>query len=224
MNQDIHTRSLNELSGIDQDVSSASNGISPANEGVNPAEVTDNHVMCPPARLGVDEPVSYSLIPVPLSSEGNSVHGTPQTGSSDSGSQTADTRPFLPSSWPEQFSLDMKPGLSSLIIGLSSESDPFLLRNYQYDVHDTYRMFRLHFRKVIDDNDVPHKSFEKISQKSSLPIGSIPVQFGMTDEEIFRDDINAAEKMFSGHSTEKKDCELLDELVPVDLGSRLLKL
>lgn len=129
-----------------------------------------------------------------------------------------------PLDWPDEFSLDFKEGLSSLFIGLSSESDPFLLRHYLYNVHDTYRMFRLHFRKVVDDADLPRRNYEEIMGQSHPPSGPIPAQFAMTDEEIFKDDIKAAENLFAGNSTEKQDMDLLNELVPPELESRLIRL
>jgi hypothetical protein len=46
----------------------------------------------------------------------------------------------------------------------------------------------------------------------------------MADEEIWKDDVKAAEGLFSGNTTEKSDIELLGKLVPPDLGSRLLRL
>lgn len=130
------------------------------------------------------------------------------------------------SDWPNEFSLDSIDGLSSLLIGLSSESDPFLLRHYLYNVHDTYRMFRLHFRKVVDDAEVPADSYRNAVDQNGPPIprGPMPVQFAMTDEEIFTDDIKAAEKLFATYGTEKEDLELLNKLVPPELESRLLKL
>ncbi|KAF4124834.1 GAL4 [Geosmithia morbida] len=52
----------------------------------------------------------------------------------------------------------------------------------------------------------------------------MPVQFSMTDETIFQDDLKAAEKLFAGYSTEENDLDLLQELVPPEVESRLLRL
>jgi hypothetical protein len=84
-------------------------------------------------------------------------------------------------------------------------------------------MFRLHFRKMADGADM-HLAGDGAMGQPVLPRGAVPVHFAMTDEEIFTGDIKAAEKMFSGNGTEQEDRKLLDELVPPELASRLLKL
>ena len=124
--------------------------------------------------------------------------------------------------WSSDFSLDERPGYSSQLIGLSSETDPFLLRHYQYDTRDTFRMFALDFRKVIDDVNMPGPTAS--SQSSQIPASDIPVQFVMTDEEICKDDVKIIDQDFAGSNTEAEDHALLYKIVPIDLGSRLLKL
>lgn len=120
------------------------------------------------------------------------------------------------------FSLDDRPGYSSQLIGLSSETDPFLLRHYQYDMRDTFRMFGLDFRKVTDDMNMRRPA--GLSQSSQIPASDIPVQFVMTNEEICDEDVKIIDKDFSGSNTEATDHALLYKIVPIDLGSRLLKL
>jgi hypothetical protein len=126
--------------------------------------------------------------------------------------------------WPFEFSLDTRRGYSNQLIGLTCESDPYLLRNYYYNKHDTYPMFRLDFRKMKDDASV--QPFLKTSAygNSSLPADSPPVQFVMTHEDIWKDSQKFVEAIQSGGSTEESDLELLKKIVPADLGPRLLKL
>ena len=124
--------------------------------------------------------------------------------------------------WSDEYSLDERPGYSFQLIGMSGETDPFLLRHYQYDTRDTFRMFGLDFRKVVDDINMPGPAVSSLS--SQIPAGDIPIQFVMTNEEICEEDVKIIDKDFSGFSTEAEDHDLLYKLVPVDLGSRLLKL
>ncbi|KAI1623132.1 fungal-specific transcription factor domain-containing protein [Exophiala viscosa] len=124
--------------------------------------------------------------------------------------------------WSDEYSLDERPGYSFQLIGMSGETDPFLLRHYQYDTRDTFRMFGLDFRKVVDDMNMPGPAVS--SQTSQIPAGDIPIQFVMTNEEICEEDVKIIDKDFSGFGTEAEDHDLLYKLVPVDLGSRLLKL
>ena len=140
--------------------------------------------------------------------------GSPQSSGIGAGSVLGDGL-----DWPAEFSLDSKPGWSNQVIGLSSESDPFLLRHYLYNVHDTHPMFRLHFRKILDDKDMQTQIEEQ-----SVPVGNVPLQFMMVNEEIWQDGLKSVERIVSGPHTEESDLKLLNEIVPNELGSRLLKL
>ena len=124
--------------------------------------------------------------------------------------------------WSMDYSLDGRPGYSSQLIGLSSETDPFLLRHYQYDTRDTFQMKGLDFRKITDDMNM-HASTDT-AQSPNIPACKIPVQFVMTNEEIGEEDVKIIDKDFSGSNTEAEDHALLYQLVPIDFGSRLLKL
>jgi hypothetical protein len=124
--------------------------------------------------------------------------------------------------WSNEFSLDERPGYSSQLIGLSNETDPFLLRHYQYDTQDTFQMIGLDFRKVTDDINMQGPTIP--SQASQIPVSDIPVQFAMTNEEICEEDVKIIDKDFFGSNTEAEDHALLYRLVPIDFGSRLLKL
>ncbi|KAJ9136740.1 Fungal specific transcription factor domain protein [Pleurostoma richardsiae] len=138
-----------------------------------------------------------------------------------------EARQYALQGWPSEFSLESRKGYSNMLIGLSCESDPYLLRNYYYNEHDIYPMFRLDFRKVVDDAIIPQSDDDASTcppGQPRRPHGSIPVHFVMADEEIWKDDVKAAEGLFSGNTTEKSDIELLGKLVPPDLGSRLLRL
>jgi hypothetical protein len=124
--------------------------------------------------------------------------------------------------WSMDYSLDGRPGYSSQLIGLSNETDPFLLRHYQYDTRDTFQMIGLDFRKVTDDINMQGPTIS--SQSSQIPVSDMPVQFAMTNEEICEEDVKIIDKDFSGSNTEAEDHALLYQIVPIDFGSRLLKL
>lgn len=53
---------------------------------------------------------------------------------------------------------------------------------------------------------------------------SVPLHFMMTNEEIWQGAVQAKERTFSEGRTSEGDLELLDFLVPIDLGKRLLKM
>ncbi|KAJ5586924.1 uncharacterized protein N7459_002689 [Penicillium hispanicum] len=134
---------------------------------------------------------------------------------SDAGHQSQVTE------WPDHFSLDKRVDYSHQVIGLSSESDPYLLQHYVYNSRDTYPMFRVDFRKVRDNDPIgPHDN----ETSMSLPRGSegTPIQFMMTHEEICQEALQANERMFSGGTSKLDDMDLLHRLVPPDLGKRLL--
>ncbi len=131
--------------------------------------------------------------------------------------------PLSKADWPLEYSLDSRKGYSNQLIGLSCESDPFLLRHYYYNAYDTYPMFRLDFRKVKDEENTQKVPKNPSDELSHPPTGYPPIQFVMTNEDIWKDSLTAAEGILSG-STEKDDLELLKKLVPPDLGSQLLKL
>lgn len=126
--------------------------------------------------------------------------------------------------WPSDFSLDTRKGYSNQLIGLSCESDPYLLRNYYYNKLDTYPMFRLDFRKVKDDASVQPFLETSVYGNSLLPADSPPIQFVMTHEDIWKNSQILVEAIQSGGNTEESDLELLKKIVPADLGPRLLKL
>lgn len=126
--------------------------------------------------------------------------------------------------WPDGFSLDSKTRYSHQLVGLSSECDPFFLRQYLYNEHDTYPMYRLHFRKVVDDASMPLHEDNGPTGHPHRSSSAAPVQFVLADEDIWKDDVKAVEGLFPGNSTERSDLELLGKLVTPGLGSRLLKL
>lgn len=135
---------------------------------------------------------------------------------------TADTHTTDPAS-PKPFSLEGRKGYSNHLIGLSCESDPYLLRFYKYDRDDMYPMFRLDYRRMQGD----------INPSPGSPSGhasdSVPVQFVLTDEEVLKDGVKEAEHMFEGsseksHCTEEEDIARLHSLVSPDLGEKLIKL
>lgn len=128
--------------------------------------------------------------------------------------------------WPPEFSIDAAlKGHSSMLVGLSSEFDPFFLRHYLYDVTDIYRMYNLHIRKVVDDEAMPRLDYAATAMGASPhPAGSAPVQFVICDERIWKDGVQSAAILGAAASTDQSDAQLLDKLVPTDLGGRLIRL
>lgn len=123
--------------------------------------------------------------------------------------------------WPMEFSLDSKEGYSNQLIGLSGESDPFLLRYYLYNVYDTYPMFRLDFRKIMGDE----RMNPGVTDDFQAPVGSIPIQFVMSDENIYKDDNRTSAEMTPpGDTSEACGLASLESLVPADVSGRLFRL
>lgn len=125
--------------------------------------------------------------------------------------------------WPMEFSLDTREGYSNQLIGLSCETDPYLLRHYRYNANGTYAMFRLDFRQVADESK-PLAFGQDVPSGRLTPAQYHPVRFVMTHEDIWKDSIKSVESVLSGNSTERADLELLNKLVPNELGARLLDL
>ena len=150
---------------------------------------------------------------------------SPQTHIANASSSDA-RRPSIPDgAGSAHLSLEYRRGHSNQLIGLSNESDPYLLRHYYYNSEDVYPMFRLHFRKVVDDSSLPPPP-NRYSEDdaTSCSRGPIPSQFLLKDEAVWKEDLKQAEGIFNGNHTEQDDIDLLDHLVPSELGSRLMKL
>ncbi|TQV98987.1 fungal specific transcription factor domain-containing protein [Cordyceps javanica] len=127
------------------------------------------------------------------------------------------------SSWPAEFSLEAKKGYSNHLISLSCESDPFLLKHYRYDTHDNYHMFRLDFRRVGSDTQTSSRR-EMPGSGSQTSTANVPMQFMMSDEAIWKEDLKATERYMSGGGTEASDQVLLNKIVEPELGKNLVKL
>jgi hypothetical protein len=125
--------------------------------------------------------------------------------------------------WPETYSLDSYKGHSTQLIGLSCESDPYLLRHYQFTMQDMYPMHRLHFRNIMGDSWVqPPHTLELECPR--MPKGYLPIQFAVTDELIWKDELESVNRLFSGGRSECDDVASLRQLVPFDRGLRLRNL
>ena len=127
------------------------------------------------------------------------------------------------STWPAEFSLEARKGYSNHLIGLSCESDPFLLRHYKYNAYDNYQMFRLDFRRITNDAETTANA-ETAGYESQPPTKSAPLQFMMSDEAIWQEDLKASERYLSGDGTEASDRALLSKIVSRELGRNLVKL
>lgn len=109
--------------------------------------------------------------------------------------------------WPSEYALDGRSEVSNYMIGLSCESDPFLLDQYRYDAHDNYHMHRLNFRKISDGQSAR------------------PLQFILGDEAIWQNDVRATMRQLSGgDGSESADATLLDGIVSPSQAIRLVNL
>ncbi|KAH8168720.1 fungal specific transcription factor domain-containing protein [Sarocladium implicatum] len=125
--------------------------------------------------------------------------------------------------WPPEFSLEDRKGYSNHLIGLSCESDPFLLRHYKYNSYDNYRMFRLDFRKISNEAQ-SWPNLDMTGNQGHAPKANVPLQFMMSDETIWQDDLKASERCLSGDGTEDSDRALLSKIVNPELGRNLVSL
>lgn len=127
--------------------------------------------------------------------------------------------------WPEGFSLDTRRGYSTQLIGLSNETDPFLLRHFQYDMFDNYTMRRLIYRKMTDDVTVQsHINSSTAGVTPKIPTSGVPIHFQVFDDSICEENVKAIERDFSVYDYEAEDCDMLYNIVPGGLGFRLLNL
>jgi hypothetical protein len=127
--------------------------------------------------------------------------------------------------WPEAFSLDTRRGYSTQLIGLSNETDPFLLRHFQYDMFDNYTMCRLIYRKMTDDVTVQsYINSSTAGGTPKIPTSEVPIHFQVFDDSICDENVKAIERDFSVHNDEAEDGDLLYKIVPRGLGFRLLNL
>jgi hypothetical protein len=137
-------------------------------------------------------------------------------------------------------SIDGKDGVHGEYFGLSGETDPFLLRNYKYDDHGEFRMFKLVFRQTANDihNIIPqgsaHPSPASYSSTAGLDLGpslrtqgrsttaQVPVQFMMAADELADDakEDTVVRKDVSPANVRDE----LDKLVLPEDGSRLIAL
>ncbi|EPE10945.1 fungal specific transcription factor domain protein [Ophiostoma piceae UAMH 11346] len=135
-----------------------------------------------------------------------SVSPNVRSGSAAEAVNMQNTRSVIPSSanndnssgWPPAFSLEMRKGYSNHLIGLSCESDPYLLRFYEYDAHDTYPMFRLDYRRIQDEANEASQSQSQSFQRP--PSGDMPIQFALTDEQVLQDGVKEVENLYAGKS------------------------
>lgn len=130
-----------------------------------------------------------------------------------------------PTEFDRVFSLNSRSNYSAQWVGLSSESDPYLLQHYSYDDRDIYPMFRLDFRKIVDEE--AHSaalSDQRPWPENDKAYTEMPINFMMTHEEILQDTFSSQEKILSSGNTEANDVALLDKTVPFELGKRLLEM
>jgi hypothetical protein len=85
-------------------------------------------------------------------------------------------------------------------------------------------MFRLTFRAMMDGSRAEVQPNNTSIENAELPNGRLPVQFVLTDEELCGDDVAAVAEILSGGATEEEDTRRLSEIIPVELGTRLLEL
>ncbi|KAH7325620.1 fungal-specific transcription factor domain-containing protein [Stachybotrys elegans] len=125
--------------------------------------------------------------------------------------------------WRSEFSIDRRNGCSSVVVGFSSEFDPYFMRHYAYNAQDVYPMFRLHVRKMLEDRRM-RRTPASADASPPLQSESFPLHFLLVDENVWKDEETAAERVYASGGSESKDLELLNQLVPLTHGARLVHL
>lgn len=133
--------------------------------------------------------------------------------------------------------IDGKDGVHGLYLGLSGETDPYLLRHYKYDDHGDFRMFKLVFHQTANDlyNDVAKDLLLPISPSNNtrLDISAdrtrnlyghipVPVQFMMAADELADD--AKKETTLRPHTSPESIRMEIDQLIKPDDGIRLIGL
>jgi hypothetical protein len=91
-------------------------------------------------------------------------------------------------------------------------------------MYDIYPMFRLHVRKLVDDEKMPIHSRDTVAGHPPMPTASLPVQFLLVDDNVWKEEEKATEALFSSNALKTDDAVQLNQLVPADHGARLVKL
>ncbi|OAA60075.1 fungal specific transcription factor domain protein [Cordyceps fumosorosea ARSEF 2679] len=190
-----------------------------------------NSNMAHPTRQGTSPPSTSSGSPSDTNSFSDQLRIQPPLQPDDEFTRragtaqqvTAHTHGSQSSLWPIELSLEAKKGYSNHLIGLSCESDPFLLKQYKYNAYDNYHMFRLDFRRVADDVQ-PRSNHDMPGSRAQLLTTRVPTQFMMSDEAIWKEDLKATERYLSGGGTGAADQALLNKIVEPELGRNLVKL
>jgi hypothetical protein len=89
------------------------------------------------------------------------------------------------------------------LCGLTGDMDPYVLRHYQYNDHSEFLFSKLAIRRVED--------------------GPIPVQFLLSKKELSADS-RIQTNLSSRSFVREEDSEVPDEIVPPEVGDRLIEL
>lgn len=130
--------------------------------------------------------------------------------------------------------IDGKEDVHGLYLGLSGETDPYLLRHYKYDDHGDFSMFKLVFRQTANDlyNDIASDPASLLSPSDPFGLDMsknrddniyqhipIPVHFVMVADEL-ADDAKEETTVRPHMSPESVRIEL-DQLIKPEDGIRL---
>jgi hypothetical protein len=130
-----------------------------------------------------------------------------------------------------QNSLDQFEGFSGQLFGLSSESDPYLLRHFRWDENGYRRFMRVHFRRVgPDESSKPaHSKQIRTRQFSSNPasapdlsVKGVPIHFALAKDELFKE--LKSETGIQKDMAQDSGRKALDSLVPPEDGRRMVSL
>ena len=99
-------------------------------------------------------------------------------------------------------SLDDRAGYNCQLFGWSAESDPYLLKHYQFDANEEFKFIRLTFRKIANQE--------------------VPIMFVQSMNSLGQSSIN--ELLDVGFPTPNLDYDLLHRIISPSVGRRLIRL
>ncbi|KAF7545206.1 hypothetical protein G7Z17_g9360 [Cylindrodendrum hubeiense] len=120
-------------------------------------------------------------------------------------------------------SIDQRPDFQSTYFGLSSESDPYLLRHYLYNEAEEFPFLRVIYRRAQpepQDSDDPTQPSSTATRRKTKP--HVPIQFLMTSNELGEElkRVGPTAQVADHHSVRSE----LNRLVNEEHGRRLVLL
>ncbi|KAL2060866.1 hypothetical protein VTL71DRAFT_8918 [Oculimacula yallundae] len=109
-----------------------------------------------------------------------------------------------PSVQAQERSLDNLPSMAAELCGLTGDMDPYVLRRYRYNDNSEFEFSKLSIRATQDE--------------------AVPVQFLLSPTDLSSASRTEAELEDGGLRSMDSDRERLSELIPIEIGKRLIQL